>query len=76
MTSWEMYTQRAADCRREARNTKLANVRSRCLRAAQAWQDMADRAEQSETYRASEVERKANQRSTRAFYFISRFDDV
>ena len=37
----EMYVNRAAECRREAADTRLANVRERYLRSALAWDGMA-----------------------------------
>jgi hypothetical protein len=61
MTSHQMYADRAAECRREADAATLANVRDRCLGSALAWENMAHRAQQTETYRANEVERKAEQ---------------
>ena len=61
MTPLEMYIERAAECRREADAATLVNVRNRCLSAAAAWQNMADRAQQTEFYRAREAERKAEQ---------------
>ena len=61
MTSRQMYTERAAECRREADAATLVNVRDRCLSSALAWENMAHRAEQTETYRANEAERKAEQ---------------
>jgi hypothetical protein len=39
----DFYFARAAECAREARETKLDNVRDRCLRAEAAWQAMAER---------------------------------
>jgi hypothetical protein len=39
----DFYLARVAQCRREADETSLANVRDRCLRAAGVWQDLADR---------------------------------
>jgi hypothetical protein len=60
MTSLQ-YTERAAECRREADAAILVNVRDRCLSSALAWENMAHRAEQTETYRANEAERKAEQ---------------
>jgi hypothetical protein len=61
MTPLEMYLERASECRREAEASTLINVRNRCLSAADAWQNMADRAQQNELYRAREAERKAEQ---------------
>ena len=66
MTPLEMYRERAAECRREADATTLINVRNRCLSAAAAWQNMADRAQQTELYRTREAERKAEQESGQA----------
>ena len=42
MSTLQYYTERAADCRRQAEATNLANVRARCLSAASAWDDMAN----------------------------------
>ncbi|MEO6225724.1 MAG: hypothetical protein ABIO80_07745 [Sphingomicrobium sp.] len=61
MTLIQMYTDRAAACRREAEAATLVNVRDRCLGAAMAWESMAHRARETETYRANEVLRKAEQ---------------
>jgi hypothetical protein len=57
----EMYVERAAQCRQEAANSSLANVRERCLRSALAWEGMADQLRLTESYRANEVARKADQ---------------
>jgi hypothetical protein len=48
----DFYLARAADCAREARETRLDNVRDRCLRSEAAWRLMADRVLRSETSRA------------------------
>ncbi len=61
MTALQMYTARAEECRREADAATLVNVRDRCLGSALAWDNMAYRAQQTETYRANEAERKAEQ---------------
>ncbi len=61
MSTLEMYIERAAQCRQEAAKTTLANVRERCLRSAIAWEGMADQLRISETYRANEAARKAEQ---------------
>jgi hypothetical protein len=58
MSLFEVYTERAAECRREAEKTLLPNVREQCLRSALAWEDMADRARLAEKYRAEEAKRK------------------
>ena len=39
----DFYLTRAADCAREAEQTRLDNVRDRCLRAEAAWIAMAVR---------------------------------
>jgi len=59
MSTLEFYNERAADCRRDAGQTQLANVRDRCLSAASAWDNMADRVRRTQTYRAEDAARKA-----------------
>jgi len=59
MSTVETYQARAADCLLEAELTTLPNVREQCLRAALAWQSMADRALLAEKYRADEAARKS-----------------
>jgi hypothetical protein len=61
MSILEMYVERAAQCRQDAANTALTNVRERCLRSALAWDAMADQLRVTEAYRANEVARKAKQ---------------
>jgi hypothetical protein len=61
MSTLEFYTERAAQCRAEAEQTRLANVRARCLSAASAWDDMADRLRRTQTYRVEDAARKAEQ---------------
>jgi hypothetical protein len=61
MTALQMYTERAAECRREADAATLVNVRARCLTSALAWEDMAHRAQQTEIYRANDARLKAGQ---------------
>jgi hypothetical protein len=58
MSTLELYSQRAADCRRDADLTRLVNVRDRCLSAALAWDNMADRARRTQTYRVEDAARK------------------
>jgi len=58
MATLEFYNQRAADCRREADLTPLANVRDRCLSAALAWDSMADRVQRNQDYRVEDAARK------------------
>jgi len=59
MPTLEFYNERAAQCRAEATGAKLTNVRERCLSAASAWEDMADRVRRTETYRVEDAARKA-----------------
>lgn len=49
-----MYVDRAADCRREADASPLVNVRERFLRAALAWDEMADHQRASDRFKANE----------------------
>lgn len=55
----EFYRARAADARREAEKTQLQNVRDRCLRSAEAWEQMASRAARTDRMRAETEARKA-----------------
>lgn len=50
---------RAAEARADADAAALANVRDRCLRAAAAWEVMADRAHRTDRLRADQELRKA-----------------
>ncbi len=59
MSTLKFYTERAEQCRAEARLASLANVRERCLSAAAAWDSMAERVRTSETYRVEDAARKA-----------------
>ncbi len=63
MSMLQFYTQRSAECRRDADSSKLDNVRQRYLKAAAAWESMADRVRQAEEYRADGVARKAAQQT-------------
>lgn len=58
MSTLEFYNERAAQCRAEADGTKLVNVRDRCLSAASAWDNMADRVRRTQTYRVEDAARK------------------
>ena len=40
-THHDFYLERASEARRDAEATPLQNVRERCLRAAEAWEQMA-----------------------------------
>jgi len=44
----QLYRTRAAGARAEAEAATLDNVRDRCLRAAEAWERMADRIARAE----------------------------
>ena len=55
---YEFYSARAAEARRDAEAAVLDNVRDRCLRAAEAWESMAARAERTGTFRAKQEAEK------------------
>jgi len=55
----DFYLSRAAEARAEAAKAVLANVRDRNLRAAAAWEVMADRAARTGQQRADQEARKA-----------------
>lgn len=55
----EFYLERAAEARRDADATQLQNVRERCLRAAEAWEQMAARVERTGRMRAETEAKKA-----------------
>jgi hypothetical protein len=59
MTTLEIYSDRAVQCRDEAAVAVLANVKERCLRSAEAWEGMVDQLRVTEVYRANELVRKA-----------------
>jgi len=59
MSTLEFYNQRAAQCRAEAADSNLLNVRNRCLSAAAAWDTMADRVRTTQAYRVEDAARKA-----------------
>jgi hypothetical protein len=59
MSTLQFYNERAADCRREADASTLANVRDRCLTAAVAWDNMADRVRRAATFREQDAARKS-----------------
>jgi len=52
------YRERASDARRDAGAANLSNVRERCLRAAEAWEQMASRAARTDQLRAESEARK------------------
>jgi hypothetical protein len=51
MTTLQFYTERAADCRRDADQSTLENVRLRNLTAADAWDAMALRVRRAQEQR-------------------------
>lgn len=55
----DFYRARAAEARSDAESATLENVRQRCLRAAAAWDDMADRAARTDRMRARQDAEKA-----------------
>lgn len=59
MSTLAFYQERAAQCRREADDSTLDNVRARCLSAAAAWDNMAARMEKMQSFRTADAERKA-----------------
>lgn len=54
----DYYLARAAECAVEAQQTRLANVRERCLRSEAAWRAMAARLASSEAKRQTSAEEK------------------
>jgi hypothetical protein len=52
-TDIETFLERAAQALAAAEETRLGNVRERCLRAAAAWTDMAERLQHVENARAT-----------------------
>ena len=59
MKDIDNYRRLAAQARTEADAASLDNVRERCLRSAAAWTDMAQRAERTESMRATLAAAKA-----------------
>jgi hypothetical protein len=58
-THHDLYLVVASVARRDADATPLQNVRDRCLRAAEAWEQMAARVERTGRMRAETEARKA-----------------
>ena len=52
MTPLEFYRTQASKANDDAGAATLENVRDRCLRAAAAWESMADRIERTDAMRA------------------------
>jgi hypothetical protein len=59
MSEAPLYRARAEECRLQAEQATLQNVRERCLRAADAWVAMAERGERSDSMRAAQEKLKA-----------------
>ena len=60
MSTLQFYAERAAQCRRDADEASLENVKRRNLEAAEAWEAMADRLERTNAHRdANEAAREA-----------------
>lgn len=59
----EFFRARAAQAHAEAEEATLDHVRERCLRSEAAWASLAAKAERSESLRAQEALRKAEQTS-------------
>ena len=58
-TNEQFYRTRAAEARADADAAVLSNVRERCVRSAEAWESMADRARRTERLRVETEARKA-----------------
>jgi hypothetical protein len=61
MKDRDIYLQRAAEARADAADAVLDNVRERSLRAATAWEVMAERAERTERLRVAHEVAKAHE---------------
>ena len=55
---YDFYIARAEEARRDADAASLDNVKDRCLRAAAAWQAMAERAHRGDVFRAKQAAEK------------------
>jgi len=55
----DFYLARAEEARADAERASLDNVRDRCLRAAAAWDAMAQRARRTDTMREKQEAEKA-----------------
>lgn len=60
----DFYRARAIDARADADAASLDNVRERCLRAAVAWETMADRAARTGKMRERQEAEKAERQET------------
>lgn len=59
MSDAPLFRARADECRAQADETSLQNVRERCLRAAAAWVAMAERGERADAMRAAHEKSRA-----------------
>jgi len=59
MSNADYFRARVDEALRAAEGEPLANVRERCLRAADAWEAMAQRALRTDRHRAEEASRRA-----------------
>ncbi|HYG30435.1 MAG TPA: hypothetical protein VD887_09490 [Allosphingosinicella sp.] len=62
----DFYRARAIDARADAEAALLDNVRERCLRAAAAWESMADRAARTSKMRDKQEAEKAERNAALA----------
>ncbi len=58
MSTRTFYTERAAECRRDADAASLANVKQRNLDAAMAWDAMAERLSRTEAHREANLAKR------------------
>ena len=55
MSTIAFYEERAAECRQQATETSLTNVRDRCLSAAVAFDHMAERMKKTRAFREANL---------------------
>lgn len=58
MSTRTFYTERAAECRRDAEAASLSNVKQRNLDAALAWDAMAERLSRTEAHREANLAKR------------------
>ena len=58
MSTRTFYTERAAECRRDAEAASLLNVKQRNLDAALAWDAMAERLSRTEAHREANLAKR------------------
>lgn len=59
MSDAPLFRARAEECRAQAEESSLQNVKERCLRAADAWMAMAERGERADAMRAASDKNRA-----------------